>query len=175
MSMSTQESSPPRGRTRIVVGVLAALLVVVVVLAVLVLTGVTRGLFAKDITRTVRNDVDASGLVAALVSYPDSFRGGTLAGGQAELGVQIDQAALRGGDPAAQPATIVLRTYSCPGADGRPATTRITVEGADAAHIAPRPATAGGGVALTGTFEIVGVQPVAPGAAPECRIDLAAR
>ena len=113
--MSTQESSPPRGRTRIVVGVLAALLVVIVVLAVLVLTGVTRGLFAKDITRTVRNDVDASGLVAALVSYPDSFRGGTLAGGQAELGVQIDQAALRGGDPAAQPATIVLRTYSCPG------------------------------------------------------------
>jgi len=124
--------------------------------------------------RTVRSDVDASGLVATLASYPDSFRGG-IAGGQADLDVQIDQAAIRGGDPAAQPATIVLRTYSCPGADGRPATTRLVIEGADPAHLAPRPATAGGGVALTGAFEVVAVTPVAPGAAPECRIDLAAR
>jgi len=69
----------------------------------------------------------------------------------------------------------VLRTYSCPGADGRPAATRLVVEGADPAHVAPGPATAGGGVALTGSFEVVAVQPVSPGAAPECRLDLAAR
>jgi hypothetical protein len=172
--MSTQESTRS-GRSRVVLGIVAAVVVVVVVLLVLALTGALGGLFAKEVQRTVRSDVDASGLVATLASYPDSFRGGTLAGGQADLDVQIDQAAIRGGDTAAQPATIVLRTYSCPGADGRPATTRLVIEGADPAHLAPRPATAGGGVALTGAFEVVAVTPVAPGAAPECRIDLAAR
>jgi hypothetical protein len=172
--MSAQESTRS-GRSRVVLGILAALVVVVVVLLVLALTGALGGLFAKEVQRTVRSDVDASGLVATLTSYPDSFRGGTLAGGEADLDVQIDQAAIRGGDPAAQPATIVLRTYSCPGADGRPAATRLVIDGADPEHVAPRPATAGGGVALTGAFEVVAVQPVAPGAAPECRIDLAAR
>jgi hypothetical protein len=172
--MSAQESTRS-GRLRAVLGVVAAVVVVVVVVGVLALTGALGGLFAKEVQRTVRSDVDASGLVATLTSYPDSFRGGTLAGGEADLDVQIDQAAIRGGDPAAQPATIVLRTYSCPGADGRPAATRLVIDGADPEHVAPRPATAGGGVALTGAFEVVAVQPVAPGAAPECRIDLAAR
>jgi hypothetical protein len=172
--MSAQESTRS-GRLRVVLGVVAAVVVVVVVVGVLALTGALGGLFAKEVQRTVRSDVDASGLVATLTSYPDSFRGGTLAGGEADLDVQIDQAAIRGGDPAAQPATIVLRTYSCPGADGRPAATRLVIDGADPEHVAPRPATAGGGVALTGAFEVVAVQPVAPGAAPECRIDLAAR
>ncbi|HWN27758.1 MAG TPA: hypothetical protein VNP37_12390 [Actinomycetospora sp.] len=172
--MSTQESTRS-GRSRVVLGVVAAVVVVVVVLLVLALTGALGGLFAKDVQRTVRSDVDASGLVATLATYPDSFRSGTLAGGQADLDVQIDQAAIRGGDPAAQPATVVLRTYSCPGAEGRPAATRLVIEGADPAHVAPRPATTGGGVALTGAFEVVAVAPVTPGAAPECRIDLAAR
>ena len=172
--MSTQESTR-WGRSRVVLGIVAVVVVVVVVLVVLALTGALGGLFAKEVQRTVRSDVDASGLVATLATYPDSFRGGTLAGGQADLDVQIDQAAIRGGDPAAQPATIVLRTYSCPGAEGRPAATRLAIEGADPAHVAPRPATAGGGVALTGAFEVVAVAPVSPGAAPECRIDLAAR
>src|SRR3954454_21390657 len=169
----TVETAPPRRRSRIVLTVVAAVVVVILVLLVLALTGVTRGLFAKELGRTVRNDVDASALVATLVSYPNSFRGGTLAAGQADLDVQIDQAALRGGDPAAQPATIVLRTYSCPGSGGAPATTRLTIDGADAAHVRPRPAEAGGGVALAGPFEITAVQPVGPGV-PECRIDLAA-
>src|SRR3954447_25935563 len=102
------ETAPPRRRTRIVLRVVAAVVVVIVVLLVLALTGVTRGLFAKELQRTVHNDVDASGLVATLVSYPDSFRGGTLAAGQVDLDVPLDHAALRGGDPAAQPATIVL-------------------------------------------------------------------
>ncbi|CAA9288860.1 MAG: hypothetical protein AVDCRST_MAG54-4267 [uncultured Actinomycetospora sp.] len=168
--MSTQESTRS-GRSRVVLGIVAAVVVVLVVLLVLALTGALSGLFAKEVQRTVRSDVDASGLVATLASYPDSFRGGTLPGGQADLDVQIDQAAIRGGDPA----TIVLRTYSCPGADGRPAATRLVIEGADPEHLAPRPATAGGGVALTGAFEVVAVTPVAPGVAPECRIDLAAR
>lgn len=171
--MSTQESTRT-GRSRVVLGIVAAVVVVVVVLIVLALTGALGGLFAKEVQRTVRSDVDASGLVATLATYPDSFRGGTLAGGQADLDVQIDQGAIRGGDPAAQPATIVLRTYSCPGAEGRPAATRLVIEGADPAHLAPRPAPAGG-VALTGAFEVVAVAPVSPGAAPECRIDLAAR
>jgi hypothetical protein len=171
--MATQESG--RRRSRVVLGIAAAVVLVVVVLLVLALTGVVRGLFAREVQRSVRNDVDASALVATLASYPDSFRARTLAAGQADLDVQIEQAAIRGGDVAAQPATIVLRTYSCPGADGRPATTVLTFDGADPEHLAPRPATAGGGVALTGAFEIVAVQPVAPGAAPECRIDLAAR
>lgn len=169
--MSTQESSPPRGRTRIAVGVLAALLVVVVVLAVLVLTGVTQALFAKDITRTVRNDVDASGLVAVLVSYPDSFRGSTVAAGRVDLEVQIDQAALISADPTALPATVVVRNFSCPGADSAAAGARFVIDGADAAHVQARP----GGVALTGAFDIVSVTPTQPGAVPECRIDLAAR
>ncbi len=172
--MSTQESTRS-GRSRVVLGIVAVVVVVVVVLLVLALTGALAGLFAKDVQRTVRSDVDASALVASLATYPDSFRRGTLAGGQADLDVQIDQAAIRGGDPAAQPATIILRTYSCPGAGGRPAATRLVIERADPAHVAPRPATAGGGVALTGAFEVVAVAPVTPGATPECRIDLAAR
>src|SRR4051794_1953073 len=167
------ETTPPRRRSRIVLTVVAAIAVVIVILLVLAVSGVMRGLFAKEVARTVLNDVDASALVATLTTYPDSFRGGTLAAGQVDLDVPIDQAALRGGDPAARPATIVLRTYSCPGADGAPATTRLTIDGADADHVHPRPAEAGGGVALAGTFEILAVQPVSPGV-PECRIDLTA-
>jgi hypothetical protein len=172
--MSAQESTRS-GRSRIVLGIVAAAVVVVVLLLVLALTGALSGLFARQIDRVVRTDVDASALVATLVTYPDTFRDSYLAPGRMDLDVQIEQAAIRGGDPATQPATIILRTYGCPGADGRPAATRLVIEGADPAHVAPRPATAGGGVALTGAFEVVAVAPAAPGAAPECRIDLAAR
>ncbi|GAA4804197.1 hypothetical protein GCM10023200_46870 [Actinomycetospora chlora] len=181
--MSVQESTPRSGRSKVVLGVVGAVIVVIIVLAILVLTGVTRGLFAKDIDRTVRNDVDASGLVAQVVGYQDSFRGGTLAGGQVDLDVQIDQAALGGGDLAAQPATIVMRNYSCPGADSAAANALITVDGADPAHVQARSPESGGGVALSGTFEITGVTPAQPVAqlpvgddpVPQCRIDLAAR
>jgi hypothetical protein len=164
--MTTQERT---SRSRLVIGALVAVVIVVVLLLALALTGVASGLFAKQIDRTVRNDVDASGLVASLVSYRDSFRGDQLAAGRVGLGVQIDPTAVRGGDPAAQPATIVLRTYSCPGADGAPTPTRLTIEGADEAHV-----QVGNGVSLTETFEIVSVTPAGPGA-PECRVDLAAR
>jgi hypothetical protein len=180
--MSVQDSRP-QGRQRIVLGVVGVVIVVIIVLAILVLTGATRGLFAKEIDRTVRNDVDASGLVAQLVGYQDSFRGSTLAGGQVDLDVQIDQVAITGGDAAAQPATVLLRNYSCPGADSAAADALITVDGADPAHLRPRTAESGGGVALTGTFEITAVQPAQPVApvlvgtdpVPQCRIDLAAR
>ena len=172
--MSTQESTPPRRRTRIVVRIVAAVVVVVVVLLVLALTGALGGLFARQIDRVVRTDVDASALIATLVTYPDTFRGSYLAPGRVDLGVDIEQSALRGGDPAAQPATIVLRAYSCPGTDA-PAAARLVLDGVDVEHLRPRPPAVGGGFSLTGAFEIVAVAPVAPGAAPECRIDLAAR
>src|SRR5689334_16935469 len=112
--MTVQESRP-QGRQRVVLGVVGAVIVVIIVLAILVLTGATRGLFAKEIDRTVRSDIDASDVVAQLVAYPDSFRGSTLAAGQVDMDVQIDQAALSGGDPAAQPATVLVRNFSCPG------------------------------------------------------------
>ncbi|MHC1561621.1 hypothetical protein ACR9E3_21895 [Actinomycetospora sp. C-140] len=178
-----QERTPQQGKSRTILGIVAAVVIVVVLLLALALTGVARGLFAKDVDRVVRNDVDASGLVATLVSYPDSFRGSTLAQGQVDLQVQIDQAALTGGDPAARPATVVVRNYSCPGADSAAADAVLTIQGADAAHVAARPAEAGGGVALTGAFEITAVAPVRPavqvpaGTDPvaQCRIDLVAR
>lgn len=172
--MSVREGAPPRRRSRIVLGVVGAVVVVVVVLLVLVLTGVTRGLFAREIDRTVHNDVDASALVAQLVAYPDSFRGSTLAAGQVDLHVAIDQAALTGGDLAAQPATVVMRSYSCPGADSAAADTLFTIAGADAEHVRARPAEAGGGVSLDGAFTISAIAPVRPGV-PQCRIDLIAR
>jgi len=173
--MSTQESTPRGRRGRTVLTILAAVVFVVVVVLVLVLAGAFGSAFAREIDRTVRTDVDASGLVASLVSYPDSFRGGWLSGGRVELGVEIDQTAVHGGALTEVPPVVVLRTYSCPGADGRPATTRLVLDGADAEHVRTRPAVVGGGVALEGVFEIVRVEPVRPGPAPECRIDLAAR
>jgi hypothetical protein len=171
--MSTQESSRS-GRSRIVIGIVAAVVVVVVLLLVLALTGALGGLFARQIDRVVRTDVDASALIATLVTYPDTFRGSYLAPGRVDLGVDIEQSALRGGDPSARPATLVLRVYSCPGTDA-PAAARLVVDGADAEHVRPRPIEAGGGFSLTGAFEVVAVQPVTPGGVPECRIDLAAR
>lgn len=172
--MSVREGTPPRRRSRIVLGVVAAVVAVVVVVLVLALTGVTRGLFAKEIDRPVRTDVDASALVWLLVSYPDSFRGGTLADGRVDLHVDIDQAALTGEDLAGQPATLVMPNYSCPGADSGRADARLTVAAADPAHVHPRPAEAGGGVSLDGAFEISAIAPVSPGV-PACRIDLVAR
>lgn len=170
---STQDRSP-RGRTRTVLGIVAAVVIVAILLLALALTGVASSLFARQVDRVVRNDVDASGLVASLATYQDSFRGGTLAAGRVDLGVQIDQTAIKGGDPASQPATIVLRSYSCPGANSPASPARLTITDADPAHLRIRPASEGGGVALTGAFEITAVQPIAPGV-PECRIDLAAR
>ena len=181
--MSVKERPPQQGRSRTIIGIVAAVVIVVVLLLALALTGAASGMFAKDVDRVVRNDVDASGLVATFVSYPDSFRGSTLAQGRVDLQVQIDQAALTGGDPGAQPATVVVRNFSCPGADSRAADAVLTIEGADPDHVALRPAEAGGGVALTGAFDIEAVQPVQPvvqvpaGADPvaQCRIDLVAR
>jgi hypothetical protein len=180
--MSVQDSTSQNGRSKVVLGVVGAVIAVIIILAILVLTGVTRGLFAKDIDRAVRNDVDASGLVAQLVGYQDSFRGSTLAGGQVDLDVQIDQAALAGGDPAAQPATVIVRNYSCPGVDSGASDALLTITGADPAHVQARTPESGGGVAITGTFEITAVQPAQPVAqlpvgadpVPQCRIDLAA-
>lgn len=172
--MTSTRDRSANGRTRTVLAIVAAVVIVVVLLLALALTGVASSLFARQVDRTVRTDVDASALVASLATYRDSFRGGTLAAGQVNLGVQIDQIALRGGDPAAQPATIVLRSYSCPGANSPASPARLTITGADPAHVRVRPAAEGGGVALTGAFEITAVQPIAPGV-PECRIDLAAR
>lgn len=181
--MSVQESTSRDGRSKVVPAVVGAVIVVIIVLAVLVLTGATRGLFAKDIERSVRNDVDASGLVAQIIGYQDSFRGSTLADGQVDLDVQIDQAAISGGDATAEPATILMRNYSCPGVESGASDALLTIAGADPEHVRARSAESGGGVALAGTFEIAAVQPARPvtqvpaGAdpVPQCRIDLVAR
>jgi hypothetical protein len=92
--------------------------VVVVLLLVLALTGALSGLFARQIDRVVRTDVDASALVATLVTYPDTFRGSYLAPGRMDLDVQIEQAAIRGGDPATQPATSSSAPTAAPAPTG---------------------------------------------------------
>ena len=168
--MATNENT--RGRSRAVIGVLGGVVVVILVLGILVATGVTSPWFAKDVNRTVRNDVDSSALVAQLVAYPDTFRGAYLADGQVRLAVTVEPGAVPDIGVPPEPGVIVLRSFSCPGADGTAAITRLIVSGADAGHLQTAPT----GTTLSGLFAITdtATSRPAPGVV-ECRVNLEAR